>query len=373
MATISTGYTWADGNVVTAALLNQSVNSAGITNVVNADISSSAAIVDSKLATISTAGKVSGSAITSGDISTSGNITTSGNLTATGSITATGGFIASSTGMPISKFLPKAWVSFRANLTAITPNTYAQSYNSTTGLTTVTISTTKSGGHGLATGDFVTITASTSGLINGTWQVSVISSTSFSLAYTGTLATITAATINPIKVNSSLNVYSITNNSTGNYTLTFGTSSQISVTALICTGTTATATAANSLTVGKFVTISGASVSGYNGTFQVTAATSTSFSYSVASTLSAATTATAQTTSTASPFADANYVMASSSNYANSATGSQGMGIAAASKTVSSCNVLANWGAYYNGQTLDTNTVGATYDQYEVSVVFFGN
>jgi hypothetical protein len=45
--------------------------------IVNADIDASAAIADTKLATISTAGKVSGTAITSGNISTSGSITAS--------------------------------------------------------------------------------------------------------------------------------------------------------------------------------------------------------------------------------------------------------------------------------------------------------
>jgi hypothetical protein len=43
--------------------------------IVNADINASAAIADTKLATIATAGKVSGTAITSGDIETSGRIT----------------------------------------------------------------------------------------------------------------------------------------------------------------------------------------------------------------------------------------------------------------------------------------------------------
>ena len=41
---------------------------ATLTNVVNADIDAAAAIADTKLATISTAGKVSGTAITSGAI-----------------------------------------------------------------------------------------------------------------------------------------------------------------------------------------------------------------------------------------------------------------------------------------------------------------
>ena len=42
--------------------------------ITNADINASAAIVDTKLATISTAGKVNGSAITSGDIDTNGDL-----------------------------------------------------------------------------------------------------------------------------------------------------------------------------------------------------------------------------------------------------------------------------------------------------------
>jgi hypothetical protein len=50
MATINTGYTWVSGNVVTPALLNQSVNSATVTNIVNADISNTAAIAGTKVA-----------------------------------------------------------------------------------------------------------------------------------------------------------------------------------------------------------------------------------------------------------------------------------------------------------------------------------
>ena len=63
------------GTVVTTGD-NGSVTSTMILDgtIVNDDISASAAIVDTKLATISTAGKVSGTAITSGIIATSGNI-----------------------------------------------------------------------------------------------------------------------------------------------------------------------------------------------------------------------------------------------------------------------------------------------------------
>ena len=52
--------------------------------IINADINNAAAIVDTKLAQITTAGKVSGSAITTGNISTSGNITTTGTLSVQG-------------------------------------------------------------------------------------------------------------------------------------------------------------------------------------------------------------------------------------------------------------------------------------------------
>jgi len=49
---------------VTAAKLNNIAGTATVSGIVNADISDSAAIVDTKLATISTAGKVNVSALT---------------------------------------------------------------------------------------------------------------------------------------------------------------------------------------------------------------------------------------------------------------------------------------------------------------------
>lgn len=70
------------GTVNTAQLVDGAVTSAKILDgtILNVDINASAAIADTKLATISTAGKVSGTAITSGNISTSGNIATTGTL-----------------------------------------------------------------------------------------------------------------------------------------------------------------------------------------------------------------------------------------------------------------------------------------------------
>jgi len=60
---VTTGDT---GSVTSTMILDNTIT--------NADINDSAAIADTKLATISTAGKVSGTAITSGQISTSGNL-----------------------------------------------------------------------------------------------------------------------------------------------------------------------------------------------------------------------------------------------------------------------------------------------------------
>jgi hypothetical protein len=67
-----------------------SVGSTEITDgsLTNADISATAAIVDSKLATISTAGKVSGSAITSGTIGGSTLFNSSGSITTSGAVSA---------------------------------------------------------------------------------------------------------------------------------------------------------------------------------------------------------------------------------------------------------------------------------------------
>jgi hypothetical protein len=90
MATLTKGKAFTTNEVVTPTKLNDLVDKATISGIVNADISTSAAIADTKLATISTAGKVSGTAITSGNISTSGSISTSSNLSVSGNSTLTG-------------------------------------------------------------------------------------------------------------------------------------------------------------------------------------------------------------------------------------------------------------------------------------------
>lgn len=83
-----------DAQITTDKLADSSVTSAKIADgtIVNADINASAAIVDTKLATISTAGKVANSATTATSANTASAIVArdaSGNFTA-GTITATG-------------------------------------------------------------------------------------------------------------------------------------------------------------------------------------------------------------------------------------------------------------------------------------------
>jgi hypothetical protein len=90
MATLTKGKIFTGGETLTPTKLNDLVDKATISGIVNADISSSAAIDQSKIGTISTAGKVSGTAITSGNISTSGSITTSSNLSVSGNSNLTG-------------------------------------------------------------------------------------------------------------------------------------------------------------------------------------------------------------------------------------------------------------------------------------------
>jgi hypothetical protein len=63
MATLTKGKTFTNGELVTPANLHQMVDSATVANIVNADIAANAAIADTKLATISTANKVSQSAV----------------------------------------------------------------------------------------------------------------------------------------------------------------------------------------------------------------------------------------------------------------------------------------------------------------------
>lgn len=115
MATVTKGRTFSSGEVVTPSKLNNLVDLATVTGIVDADIDAAAAIADSKLATIATAGKVSGNAITSGTIGGSTAISTTGTISS-GTITAnvTGNLTGNASGLssPASNGLAKAWVNF---------------------------------------------------------------------------------------------------------------------------------------------------------------------------------------------------------------------------------------------------------------------
>jgi hypothetical protein len=64
MATVTKGRTFINGDLVTPAALHQLVDSAAVSNISNGDLSPTAAIADTKLATIATPGKVANSATT---------------------------------------------------------------------------------------------------------------------------------------------------------------------------------------------------------------------------------------------------------------------------------------------------------------------
>ena len=72
MGTLSKGYTFGSTELVTNTKLHSLIDSATITAIVNADISATAAIVDTKLAQITTADKVSGAALVAGSVTNAG-------------------------------------------------------------------------------------------------------------------------------------------------------------------------------------------------------------------------------------------------------------------------------------------------------------
>jgi hypothetical protein len=91
MATVTKGKTFINGDLVTPAALHQLVDSATVSNISNGDLSPTAAIADTKLATIATPGKVANSATTATNLNAANAIVTrdgGGNFSA-GTITAT--------------------------------------------------------------------------------------------------------------------------------------------------------------------------------------------------------------------------------------------------------------------------------------------
>lgn len=131
MATITKGKTFTNNETVTPTKLNDLVDKATISGIVNADIAANAAIADTKLATISAAGKVSGTAITAGNISTTGSITTSGTISTTSNLSATGTLTVGGTATVTGNLTVNGVISGKINVNWISKTSADNNYVST--------------------------------------------------------------------------------------------------------------------------------------------------------------------------------------------------------------------------------------------------
>lgn len=103
MATLTRGQTFTSTDTVTHTKLHALVDSGAVSAIVNADIDASAAIADTKLATISTAGKVDGAALTGlASIPAGAGVIPSANISVTVPVKATGAEL--NTGTDDAKF-----------------------------------------------------------------------------------------------------------------------------------------------------------------------------------------------------------------------------------------------------------------------------
>jgi autotransporter-associated beta strand protein len=131
--------------------------------------------------------------------------------------------------------------------------------------TTVTVTTSTA--LGLSTGDYVTISGVTPAGYNGTFQITVPAGSSNSFTYTAT---------------ANLGVASVTNALLQIATPRIASISEVGTTV------TVTTTAPHDLHTGDYITISGVTPAGYNGTFQITVTDPRTFTYTAAANLGAA-------------------------------------------------------------------------------------
>lgn len=141
---------------------------------------------------------------------------------------------------------------------------------SITGITrssqTATATVSAANGLKLKTGQYLTISGANETEYNGTFLITVASTTTFTYTVTGTPATPATGTISGTL---KLPITSITRGGTGNLTATLTMPQQNS-----------------SLVTGNYVTIEGCTSTGaaqYNGTFQITSTSTTTFTYQMAS------------------------------------------------------------------------------------------
>jgi hypothetical protein len=126
---------------------------------------------------------------------------------------------------------------------------------------------TMASNHGFEVGQSVTITGSSVSGTNVSGVISAVTATTFTIPNAG--AATAAATGGVVTFNTILST---------------NLASTASITAIASTGSAVTYTAANTFLVGQQVTVSGATIAGYNGTFTVTVATASSFTVASAAT-----------------------------------------------------------------------------------------
>ena len=169
MATITKGKTFTNGETVTPQKLHELVDLGTVSGIVNADISASAAIADTKLAQITTAGKVANTATTAtsantanaivvrdaGGSFTAGTITAalSGNAATATTAAACSGNAATATTLQTARTINGVSFNGSGNITVTAaPNAHTHAISDTSGLQTALDGKQASGSYAPATG-----------------------------------------------------------------------------------------------------------------------------------------------------------------------------------------------------------------------------
>jgi len=218
MATLVSGINVSNGTLITPAILNAAPTLTTGT-IIDADLSASAAIANSKLAGApATAATANTIALRDG----SGNLTANtftGNLT--GNVTGTVTGNASGLSSPASNGLAKAYVAYNPTLARLNSVGFTPGSGK--------LVTANSTAHGLVTGDSITLFSQTgnNSVLQGTWAITKIDANSFSFTITGTQAgSYSASNVYPIHIIGSYNVATVapaSTTSSGQHAVTFTT------------------------------------------------------------------------------------------------------------------------------------------------------
>jgi hypothetical protein len=153
----------------------------------------------------------------SGDVTGTASFDGSANATIAGTI-ANNAVTSAKLGATERLQLAKAWVNFDGTISGTWAGG-ASTVTRTAGSTTATITTTNN--HGLTTGNSI---YALSGVVAGSYVVTVLTSTTFNITTVATTAlSAVAITFQGSTIRSSYNVSSITKNGTGDYTVNFAT------------------------------------------------------------------------------------------------------------------------------------------------------